>query len=61
MRLGNFDSFVPQALNMKFDGLFDEIKHFIARFANRNAARKIGYVRPKACGTFFYDDHVSHS
>lgn len=61
MGLGKFGSFIPQNLDMEFDGFFDEIKHLIARFADRNTTWKIGHVCSKTCGTFFYDDHVSHS
>ena len=61
MGLGKFGSFIPQTLDMEFDGFFDEIKHFIARFADRYTAREIGHISPKAGGPFFYNDHVSHS
>jgi hypothetical protein len=46
---------------MKFDGFFDESEHFIAGFSHGNAAGQIGHMRPKARGTLFHDDQVSHS
>jgi hypothetical protein len=51
---------LSQPVDVKLDGLTDELQHFRARLSNRNAARKIRDMRTPARLAPLDHDHVPH-
>jgi hypothetical protein len=45
---------------MKLDGFMNRFQYLVARFANRDAARKVWHVRTKGRRPFFDNDKVTH-
>ena len=45
---------------MKLNGLLNELKNLLSRFASSDAPREVRHVGTEACWTFFHDYHVAH-